>query len=335
MARPPLNPRMTLRADKALLQRAREVLRMEASTVAAQARGINKEFLKAVHILSRCSGRVVVLGVGKSGLIGRKIMATLASTGTPAMFVHPSEGMHGDLGMITRRDVVLMLSFSGETEEVKQLLPSLRAMKVPLIAMTGRAQSRLAKAADVRLLVKVNREACPYNLTPTTSTTAMLAFGDALAMTIMQARGFKAEDFARLHPGGILGKRLLWTVADLMHKGRENPTVRDTQSVRDTLAVMTAKRFGATSVVGRKGRLVGYFTDGDFRRLAPKDPNILDRPIRDIMTPNPHVITADMSAGDAAEAIKRWQCDNLPVVDRRGRPIGLLDERDLLSEGLL
>jgi len=278
---------------------------------------------------------VVVLGVGKSGLIGRKIMATLASTGTPATFVHPSEGMHGDLGMITRRDVVLMLSFSGETEEVKQLLPSIRAMKVPLIAMTGRAQSRLAKAADVRLLVKVKREACPYNLTPTTSTTAMLAFGDALAMSVMQARGFKAIDFARLHPGGILGKRLLWTVNDLMHKGRENPVVRDTQSVRDALSMMTKTRLGATSIINKKGRLVGYFTDGDFRRLAPDDPRILDRAIGDVMTPDPHVIRPETSAGDAAEAIKKWRCDNLPVVDGRGRPIGLLDERDLLSEGLL
>ena len=200
---------MTPRAEHALLRRAREVLRMEAETVAAQARGINKKFIQAVRIICRCTGRIVVLGVGKSGLVGRKIMATLASTGTPAMFVHPSEGMHGDLGMITGRDVVLMLSFSGETEEVKQLLPSLSRMKVPLIAMTGRAQSRLAAAANVLLLVKVKREACPYNLTPTTSTTAMLAYGDALAMTVMQARGFKAEDFARLHPGGTLGKALV------------------------------------------------------------------------------------------------------------------------------
>lgn len=326
---------MTPRADQALLQRARDVLRMEAQTVAAQARGLTPDFLKAVHLFARCTGRVVVVGVGKSGLIGRKITATLASTGTPSMFVHPSEGMHGDLGMITRRDVVFALSFSGETEELKQLLPSLRAMKVPLIAMTGRAQSRLAKAADVRLLVRVSREACPYNLTPTTSTTAMLAFGDALAMAIMQARGFKAEDFARLHPGGILGKRLLWTVRDLMHKGKENPVVRETQTVRDALNVMTAKRFGATSIINAKGRLVGYFTDGDFRRLAPSDPQLLDRPIRSIMTKNPHVIQPDLSAGDAAEAIKRWRCDNVPVVDRYGRPIGLLDEQDLLSEGLL
>jgi arabinose-5-phosphate isomerase len=326
---------MTLPTDRALLARAREVLRMEASTVAAQAAGLDKKFIQAVHILCRCTGRVVVLGVGKSGLIGRKIMATLASTGTPAMFVHPSEGMHGDLGMITGRDVVLMLSFSGETEEVKQLLPSLGHMKVPLIAMTGRAQSRLAKAADVMLLIKVKREACPYNLTPTTSTTAMLAYGDALAMAVMQARGFNAEDFARLHPGGILGKKLLWTVNDLMHKGRENPVVRESQSVRAALAVMTKTRLGAASVVNRKGQLVGYFTDGDFRRLAPHDARILDRPIQNVMTPRPHVISPEISAGDAADAIKKWRCDNLPVVDKRGRPIGLLDERDLLSEGLL
>ena len=197
------------------------------------------------------------------------------------------------------------------------------------------AQSRVAKAADVLLLVNVKREACPYNLTPTTSTTAMLAYGDALAMTVMLARGFKAEDFARLHPGGILGKRLLWTVQDLMHKGKENPVVRETESVRDALSVMTQTRLGATSIVNAKGRLVGYFTDGDFRRLAPQDANILDRPIKDMMTRNPHVIRPELSAGDAAEAIKKWRCDNLPVVDHLGRPIGVLDERDLLSEGLL
>src|SRR5204863_918682 len=180
-----------------------------------------KRFAEAVRLLVRCTGRVVVLGVGKSGLIGRKITSTLASTGTPSIFVHPSEGMHGDLGMITPRDVVLALSYSGETEELKRLLPSIRAMNVPLIALTGRPHSRLAKAAHAVMQVRVKREACPYNLTPTTSTTAMLALGDALAMAVMDSKGFRAEDFARLHPGGVLGKRLLWTVGDIMHRGRE------------------------------------------------------------------------------------------------------------------
>ena len=210
-------------SDQALLKRIRDVIRLEADTVRAQLGCVNKNFVQAVRLMTRCHGRVVVLGVGKSGLIGRKITATLASTGTPSTFVHPSEGMHGDLGMITPRDVVLALSFSGETEELKRLLPSIQSMRVPLIALTGKAHSRLARAATVLLLVSVKREACRYNLTPTTSTTAMLAVGDALSMAVMDARGFKEEDFARLHPGGILGKRLLWTVKDLMHRGKGKP----------------------------------------------------------------------------------------------------------------
>ena len=319
----------------ALLKRARNVIHLEAQTVAAQAACLDKQFLRAVDLVLRCNGRVIVLGVGKSGLIGRKITATLASTGTPATLVHPSEGMHGDLGMITARDVVLALSFSGETEKLKQLLPSIRDIRVPMIAMTGRPHSRLARAATVSICVRVKREACPYNLTPTTSTTAMLALGDALAISIMESRGFKAEDFARLHPGGILGKRLLWRVGDIMHRGRENPVVREDQTVRAALAVMTRTRMGAASVVNLQGKLVGYFTDGDFRRLAPSDPAILSRPMKKVMTPKPHVLTADVRMGEAAECLRRYRCDNIPVVDARQRPIGLLDERDLLAEGLL
>jgi arabinose-5-phosphate isomerase len=239
------------------------------------------------------------------------------------------------LGMITPRDVVLALSFSGETDELKRLLPSIRAMGVPLIAMTGRVYSRLAKTATVVLPVKVKREACPYNLTPTTSTTAMLALGDALALAIMDTRGFKAEDFARLHPGGTLGKRLLWTVGDIMHRGRENPVIRAAQTVREALGVMTRTRMGATSVVSAQGRLVGYFTDGDFRRLAPQDPGILTKPMQKVMTPRPHVLKVDIRIGEAADQLRRYRCDNMPVVDEKYKPVGLLDERDLLSEGLL
>jgi len=321
--------------DSMLLKRIRDVIRLEADTVRAQIRCVDHRFADAIRLMTHCSGRVVVLGVGKSGLIGRKITATLASTGTPSTFVHPSEGMHGDLGMITPRDVVLALSFSGETEELKRLLPSIQAMKVPLIALTGRPHSRLARAATVSLLVSVKREACRYNLTPTTSTTAMLAIGDALAMAVMDARGFREEDFARLHPGGVLGKRLLWTVKDVMHRGRENPMVREDQLVRAALRVMTRTRLGATSVTGSDGRLVGYFTDGDFRRLAPQEPLILQKKVKSVMTVRPHVVLAETRIGDAAELLRKYRCDNLPVVDAKGRPIGLLDERDLLAEGLL
>ncbi len=321
--------------ESGILRRAKDVLRLEAQTVAAQIRYLDKNFVHAVHLLSGCKGRAVVLGVGKSGLVGRKISATLASTGTPSIFVHPSEGMHGDLGMITPGDVVLALSYSGETEELRRLLPSIHAMRVPLIAMTARQHSRLARASTVALRVVVKREACPYNLTPTTSTTAMLALGDALAMALMACRGFKAEDFARLHPGGTLGKRLLWTVEDIMHRGKENPVVRSDQTVREALQVMTKTRMGAASVIDRAGRLIGYFTDGDFRRLAPRDGNILGKRMREVMTARPHVLALHTRIGDAAELLRRYRCDNMPVVDGRGKPVGLLDERDLLSEGLL
>ncbi|HVO33793.1 MAG TPA: KpsF/GutQ family sugar-phosphate isomerase [Elusimicrobiota bacterium] len=326
---------MNKAADAALLARARAVLRLESKTVAAQIRAIGPQFLKAVHLISHCPGHVVVVGVGKSGLIGRKITATLASTGTPSAFVHPAEGMHGDLGMITRRDIVLALSYSGETEEVKRLIPSIRAMQVPLLAFTARPHSRLARMADVVLPVYVRREACPYNLTPTTSTTAMLALGDALAMAVMDSRGFKPEDFARLHPGGVLGKRLLWTVEDIMHRGAENPVVRQDQPVREALRVMTKTRTGAASVVNQYKRLVGYFTDGDFRRLAPRDPGLLGRPMKTVMTQRPHVLKLGTRIGVAAEKLRQYRCDNIPVVDGHGRPVGLVDERDLLSEGLL
>ncbi len=322
-------------SDAALLRRARGVLQLEARTVADQCRTVGPFFLQAVRLVSQCKGRVVVLGVGKSGLIGRKITATLASTGTPAIFVHPSEGMHGDLGMITPGDVVLALSFSGETEELKKLLPSIRAMRVPMIAMTGKPHSRLARASNVVLMVHVKREACLYNLTPTTSTTAMLALGDALAIVVMDNRGFKAEDFARLHPGGMLGKRLLWTVGDIMHRGRENPVVREDQPVRRALQIMTKTRLGAASVVNSAGRLVGYFTDGDFRRLAPQDAQLLTRLMKTVMTRRPHVLSPTTRMGEAAQQIRQYRCDNMPVVDGKGRPVGLLDERDLLSEGLL
>jgi arabinose-5-phosphate isomerase len=321
--------------NDSILRRAENVIRLEAITVAAQKRSLNKSFLEAVRLVAGCNGRLVVLGVGKSGLIGRKITATLASTGTPSIFVHPSEGLHGDLGMITPRDVVLALSFSGETEELKQLLPSIRAMDIPLIAMTGRPHSRLGRAAKAVIAVFVKREACPYNLTPTTSTTAMLALGDALAMAVMATRGFKSDDFARLHPGGILGKRLLWTVGDLMHRGKENPIVREHLSVRKALLVMTRTRMGATSVTDRTGRLVGFFTDGDFRRLAPRDNTILSKSVSHVMSRRPHVLHVTTRVGDAAAMLRRYRCDNMPVVNASGRPIGLLDERDLLSEGLI
>lgn len=314
--------------------RAARTLAIEARAVAAQVRHLDAAFFRAAERLRATRGRVVVMGIGKSGLIGRKLAATLASTGTPAYFVHPTESLHGDMGMIRPGDTVLALSHSGETEELKKILAYLRDRDVFLIGMTGRPRSPLGTAADVVLNTAVAREACPFNITPTASTTAMLALGDALALLVMEMRGFGRDDFARLHPGGALGKRLLMRVRDLMRHGRDNPIVRQEKAVADALRVMTATRVGAASVVDARGRLVGVFTDGDLRRRLPKDPGLLSRPLSAVMTRSPRTVSPEALAAEVAGLFRRFGLDNLPVVDGRNRPIGLLDEKDLLEEGL-
>jgi arabinose-5-phosphate isomerase len=315
--------------------RVRRILMLESRAVAEQARRIDNQFLRAAQLFVRCRGRVVVMGIGKSGLIGRKLAATLSSTGTPSFFLHPTEGMHGDLGMLTSRDVALALSYSGETEELKKILAMVRGQKVPLVAMTGRPHSALGRAADVVLNVAVRQEACPYNITPTSSTTAMLAVGDALALLVMQLKGFDAEDFARLHPGGMLGKRLTLCVRDLMHTGAENPIVGQDRRVSEALSVMTRTRLGAASVVDARGRLVGVFTDGDLRRGLQKDPDLLRRPLSKVMTRSPRTVSPEERAADVLHFFRRYRLDNFPVVDRSGRPVGVLDEKDLLDEGFV
>jgi arabinose-5-phosphate isomerase len=309
-------------------------LRLEAAAVADQARHVDERFLKAAQILARCLGRVVVMGIGKSGLIGRKFAATLSSTGTAALFVHPTESLHGDLGMLAGHDVVFILSYSGETEELKKILHLLRGRRLPLIAMTGRPQSILGRAADLTINTSVRQEACPYNITPTASTTAMLAVCDALALLIMKLKGFDAEDFARLHPGGSLGKRLTLRVADLMHTGVENPVVSQDKTVREALFIMTRTRLGAASVVDKRDRLVGVFTDGDLRRGLQRDAGLLDKRLADVMTRRPRTISPEDLAAPVARLFRQHRLDNFPVVDRRGRPVGVLDEKDLLEEGL-
>ena len=319
---------------RSLLQRAREILQIESRAILDLRRFLDSRFERAVQMLLDCSGRVAVLGVGKSGLIGRKLSATLSSTGTPSFFLHPAESIHGDLGMLTEEDIALVLSYSGESEEIRKIVPLLKHRGIPIIALTGHPHSRLGRMARVVLPAAVRKEACPYNLTPTASTAAMLALGDALAIVTMERRGFKKEDFARLHPGGTLGKRLLLKVEDLMRKGRENPVARENQTVREALKIMTQTRLGAASVVDRSGRLVGFFTDGDLRRKLARDPKILSRRLREVMTRNPIAIAPHQLAEDAAKLLKRHQIDNLPVVDPAHRPRGILDERDLLAEGL-
>lgn len=323
-----------MKGPSRVLALARRVLDIEARAVARLSSRLDENFLKAARLMAGAKGRVVVMGVGKSGLIGRKLAATLSSTGTPAFFVHPVEGMHGDLGMLTARDVVLALSHSGETEEMKKVLPFIAARRIPLVALTGRPGSTLGRASRAVLDVSVVREACPYDVTPTASTTAALAMGDALSLVIMDMKGFDERDFARLHPAGALGKRLTLTVADLMHKGPENPVISQSRPVKDALSVMTRTRLGAASVVDARGRLVGVFTDGDLRRKLQTETSLLSRPLSAVMTRNPKTLRPDMMAAAAASLFRSLRLDNFPVVDKAGRPVGVLDEKDLLDEGL-
>jgi len=321
-----------------VLQNARRVLMIEAEAVKAQIKHLDGGFygaVQALHNSTERGGQIIVMGIGKSGLIGRKIAATLSSTGSPAVFFHPAEGMHGDLGMIRSNDGVLILSTSGETEEIRKLLPVLKERSLVIIAMTSEKRSRLARAADFVICSSVKKEACPLNLAPTASTTAMIALGDALAVSLMEKNGFKLTDFARLHPGGSIGKKLLLTVGDLMRTGKQNPVVGNDCIVKEALLEMTRTRLGATNVINGKGKLVGFFTDGDLRRKLQKDDSLLNCSVEKVMTKNPHTITPDKTLHEALGLIKSCGVDNLPVVDLKGRPVGVLDERDLLAQGIV
>ena len=321
--------------DALILKTARGVIAAESRAVAGLSKTLDASFLKAVRLLETCSGKAVLLGVRKSGLIARKIAATLASTGTRSVYLHPVESLHGDLGMIASDDVAVALSYSGETEETAKLLPILKRQGLPVISITNNPDSRLARYSDVTLRLRVKAEACPYDMVPTSSTTAMLALGDALAVTLMTLKGFDKKRFARLHPGGNLGKLLNLKVADLMRKGRENPVVRETASVAAALKIMTATRAGAVSVTGAGGKLTGYFTDGDLRRRLQDGFRNLSLPVKLVMTRNPMIVHPETMAMEAARLVSEKKIDNLPVTDAKtGRPVGIIDERDLLKEGL-
>ncbi len=321
--------------DAALIRTAKAVIASEAKAVSGLAASLDASFAKAARLVLNCRGKAVLLGVGKSGLIARKIAATLASTGTRSIYVHPVESLHGDLGMIAADDVAIALSYSGETEETAKLLPILKRQGLPVIAITNNPASRLASRADVTLRLRVKSEACPFGIVPTSSTTAMLALGDALAMAVMTAKGFDKSRFAKLHPGGNLGKLLNLKVADLMHKGAENPVVSGKASISEALKVMTSTRAGAVSVTGRAGRLSGYFTDGDLRRCLQGGACDLAAPVASVMTRSPLTVHPETMAMEAARLISEKKIDNLPVTDSRtGRPVGIIDERDLLKEGL-
>ncbi len=321
--------------DALILKTARGVVAAESRAVSGLIKTLDASFLKAVKLIAACPGKVVLLGVGKSGLIARKIAATLASTGTRSIYLHPVESLHGDLGMIASDDLAVALSYSGETEETAKLIPVLKRQGLPVIAITNNAASRLARRSDIVLRLRVKGEACPFGIVPTSSTTAMLALGDALAIALMTLKGFDKSRFASLHPGGNLGKLLNLKVSDLMHTGKENPVIKETGTIAAALKLMTALRTGAVSITGRGGRLSGYFTDGDLRRCLQNGFSGLKTPVSAVMTRRPLTVHPETAAMEAARLISEKKIDNLPVTDSKtGRPVGIIDERDLLKEGL-
>ena len=317
--------------DERLLALARQVLQIEADALRALAPKIDERFAAAVRMLEACKGRVVVTGMGKSGLIGRKIAATLASTGTPAHFLHPAEGVHGDLGALTRGDVLLVLSNSGETDELLAILPTIKRLAVPIILMTGQPDSALGRVCEVVIDVAVPQEACPLNLTPTASTTAALAMGDALAMALLDLRGFRPEDYAELHPRGALGWRSLVRVADLMLTGDALPVIADDALLKDVVEEMTRKRKGMTTVVDRGGRLVGVITDGDLRRLMLRGEAVDTLRAGQIASRTPKTIAAEAPAAQALDVMEQTgPVTSLVVLDDAGRPHGVIHMHDIL-----
>lgn len=313
-----------------VLALAQDTLRTEAQAVLDMAQRLDDHFVRAVHALLQCGGRVVVSGMGKSGHVGRKIAATLASTGTPAFFMHPAEASHGDLGMITPQDVVLAISNSGESEELTAILPLIKRMGVPLIAMTGKLQSTLARHADMLLNTAVDKEACPHNLAPTASTTAQLAMGDALAVAVLDARGFDADDFARSHPGGALGRKLLTLVSDVMRPRDLAPRVRANATLADVMREISAKGLGATAIVNEQDQPIGIFTDGDLRRLIEKGAQLQSLTAQDVMHPNPRHIAPTALAVEAAALMEAHRINSILVVDAQGALIGALNNHDLM-----
>lgn len=316
------------------IKKAKEVIAIEAQAIRDLSRHIDGDFLKAVDLIAKCPGRVIVTGMGKTGIIGRKIAATLSSTGTPSIFMHSAEAVHGDLGQVTRQDVLIVISHSGETEETTQLLPLVKKIGARTIAITGNPKSSLARYSDVVLNNGVKKEGCPLGLAPMASTTATLVLGDALAACLIVRKRFRKEDFAFYHPAGALGRRLLLKVEDIMRKDRAYPRVTPRMTVKDVLLAITRVRCGSACVINASGKLVGIFTDGDLRRHLKEDRDLLTRRVQDVMTKNPATIRSDKLAVEAFRLLQDRKIDELPVVDARGRCLGLLDIQDLLRAGL-
>ena len=321
--------------DQKLRELGLAVIQVEAQAISALAEQINDRFIAACKLLFNCTGRVVVIGMGKSGHIAGKIAATLASTGTPAFFVHPGEASHGDLGMITKQDVVLALSNSGETEEILKILPIIKRLGVPLIAMTGNPTSTLSLVATTHINVAVTQEACPLGLAPTSSTTAALVMGDALAVSLLEARGFTRDDFALSHPGGSLGRRLLLRVSDIMHLGDNIPSVAEYALISHALLEMTEKKLGMTAIVNDKQEVVGIFTDGDLRRTLAKNLDLQKTRISEVMTSHCAVISEDILAAEAMQIMELKKINALLVVNKQQQAIGALNMHDLIRAGIV
>jgi arabinose-5-phosphate isomerase len=320
--------------DNEIIKTGKNVIRIEAEAISHLENSVNKDFVKAVETIFSSKGRVVLTGMGKSGLIARKIVATLNSTGTAAIYLHPTDALHGDLGMVRKEDVVIIISKSGSTDEFSKLLPMFKRLGVKLIAMSGNPESSLVRESDIFLNISVKEEACPHDLAPTSSTTATLVMGDALSVALLQKRGFTAEDFALLHPGGSLGKRLSLKIEEIMTKGNGVPIIRENSSIKDVILEMTSKRLGTTCVVNKDGKLVGVITDGDLRRLLEKTMDVKNLVATDIMSKNPKVTDKDYLASFALQIMESHKITSLIVADRNKKPIGIIHLHDLLNLGL-
>jgi arabinose-5-phosphate isomerase len=317
-----------------IIKTGKEVIKIEAEAVGGLTESINEQFARAVDLIYHSKGRVVLSGMGKSGLVARKIVATLNSTGTAAIFLHPTDALHGDLGMVRKDDVVILISKSGETEEIINLLPMLKRLNVTLIAMSGKEDSKLARECDLFLSIAVKEEACPHDLAPTASTTATMVIGDALSVTLLKKRGFTAEDFAYLHPGGSLGKRLSLKIKEIMTQGDKIPVVREDCHIKDVIFEITSKRLGATCVVDSNGILSGIVTDGDLRRLLEKTLDIKELKARDIMTKNPKVMNPDYLASFALQQMENYKITSLIIINGDKHPVGIIHLHDLINLGL-
>lgn len=317
------------------IAKAREVIKIEAQAIQRLSKKINNQFLKAIDLIVRSKGRVIVTGMGKTGIVGRKIASTLSSTGTPSIWMHSAEAVHGDLGQVTKNDVLIIISSSGGTEETLRLLPLVKKIGTKIIAMTGNLKSELAQHSDVVLDVSVEKEGCPLGLAPMASATATLVMGDALAACLIERKGFRREDFAFYHPGGSLGKKLLLRVRDIMRKGNHYAKVTTNAQVKNVLLAITRSRCGSACVVDKNGRLLGIFTDGDLRRHLESDSKILTRKVKEVMTKNPTTINEDKLAVESLRILEERRIDEIPVVDRDKKLVGLLDVQDLLKAGLV